>query len=129
MTRKSVFTLIAAALAAAILLAACGGSSHSEGSTEAGSTASSAQSSGEGGDAVSIRDFAYSPPNLTVSEGTTVTFTNQDSTEHTATGSGGAFDTGSIGKGQAKSVTLQKAGTFSYVCTFHPFMHGTVTVK
>lgn len=130
MTRKSILTLIAAAAGAAVLLAACGGSSGSGGSTAMSSSGNSTQSSsGGGGKAVSIKDFAYAPASLTVSTGTTVTFTNQDSTEHTATASGGAFDTGSIGKGQTKSVTLQRAGTFSYVCSFHPFMHGTITVK
>ena len=81
-----------------------------------------------GGAAVSIKNFAYAPPSLTMDKGSTVKFTNRDSTEHTATASG-AFDTGSIGEGQTKSVTLETPGTFSYVCTFHPFMHGTVTVK
>jgi plastocyanin len=109
--------LIVAACAAAVLLTACGGSSDSDGTT------------GGGGGAVSIRDFAYAPADLNVSEGSTVQFTNEDSTEHTATAPGGAFDTGPIGKGQTKSVTLEKPGTFSYVCSFHPFMHGTITVK
>ena len=78
---------------------------------------------------MSIKDFAYSPPDLTVSAGTMLKFTNQDSTNHTATASGGAFDTGTIGKGQSKAVTLAGARHLAYVCSFHPFMHGTITVK
>lgn len=128
MTRKSIAILITVAFAAA-LLAACGGSSNSSDSTTASTSAGSTQSSGGGGDSVSIKDFKYGPPSLSVNKGTMVTFTNQDSTEHTATASDGAFDTGSIGQGQEKSVTLEDAGTFSYVCTFHPFMRGTITVK
>jgi plastocyanin len=123
-------TLIAAACSAALVLGACGGSSGSDDSTQAASgTMGSTQASGGGSDAVSIKDFAYAPSSLTVSKGSTVKFSNGDTTEHTATASGGAFDTGSIGEGQTKSVTLDTPGTFSYVCTFHPFMHGTVTVK
>jgi len=122
--------LIVAACAAALLLGACGGSSGSEDSTQADNGAmSSTPPSGGGSDAVSIKNFAYEPPSLTVSKGTTVKFTNDDTTEHTATASGGGFDTGSIAAGKAKSVTLDSSGTFSYVCTFHPFMHGTITVK
>jgi plastocyanin len=123
-------TLIAAACSAALALGACGGSSGSDASTQAaaGDTMGSTQASG-GGDAVSIKDFAYAPPSLTVSKGTTVSFTNDDTTEHTATASGGGFDTGSIGPGKTKSVTLDSSGTFDYVCTFHPFMHGTITVR
>jgi plastocyanin len=120
MTRKEVSTLVAVAVGAAVLLAACGGSGQSSGS---------GQSAGGGARAVSIKDFAYAPPSMTVGKGTSVVFMNEDTTEHTATADGGAFDTGSIGKGQTKTVTLQETGTFSYVCTFHPFMHGTITVK
>jgi plastocyanin len=89
----------------------------------------STQATEGGGDAVGIKNFAYAPPSLTVSKGTAVKFTNEDTTEHTATASGGGFDTGSIAAGKTKSVTLDSSGTFNYVCTFHPFMHGTITVK
>jgi hypothetical protein len=44
-----------------------------------------------------------------------------------ATGSG--FDTGTLQKGQSGSHTFSQAGSFPYVCTIHPFMHGTITVK
>jgi plastocyanin len=118
--RRSRLGLIAAACAAALLLGACGGSSDSGGSTQA---------NGGGGHAVSIKNFAYAPPDLSVSKGSTVSFTNEDMTEHTATAAGGGFDTGSIAAGKTKAVTLDDSGTFSYVCTFHPFMHGTITVK
>ena len=123
--RKSISMLIAA-VGAILLLVACGGSSGSGPSADnsPGSSHSSA-----GGAAVSIKNFAYAPANLTVSQGTTIVFSNEDSTEHTATASGGAFDTGSISQGQSKTVTLETAGSFSYVCSFHPFMHGTITVR
>jgi plastocyanin len=117
--------------AACLFLAACGGGG---GDSSASSQATSVQSTGaagtSSGDSVSIKDFAYSPPALTVAKGTAVTFTNQDSTNHTATSTGqDAFDTGTIGHGQTKSVTLETPGTFSYVCSFHPFMHGSITVR
>lgn len=124
--RTQILTPVAVVISA-ILLGSCGGSSASESarSMAMGST----RSSGGGGAAVSIKDFAYSPAKLTVAKGTTIVFGNEDSTDHTATASNGAFDTGSIGKGQTKTVTLRAAGTFSYVCSFHPFMHGTITVR
>jgi plastocyanin len=129
MTRKSTFILIAATCAA-ILLAACGGSSDSSSSsTSEPVTSMGSSGSSGGGDAVAIKNFAYAPVDLTVSKGSTVKFSNQDSTEHTATASGGGFDTGTIREGQTKPVTLNTAGTFAYVCSFHPFMHGTITVK
>ena len=39
------------------------------------------------------------------------------------------FDTGTIAPGKTKSVTLDKAGTFTFFCSFHPFMKGTITVE
>jgi plastocyanin len=114
MTRKSTAMLITAATVCAVLLSACG----------SGDTSMSASAN-----AVTIKNFAYAPANITVSKGTRVTLTNDDSTEHTATANGGGFDTGSISKGQSKTVSLDTPGTFPYVCTFHPFMHGTITVR
>jgi len=67
---------------------------------------------------------------VTVAPGTTVAFTNKDTTEHTATADNGTtFDTGAIQHDQTKMVTLTKAGTFAYHCSFHPFMTGTIIVK
>ena len=71
---------------------------------------------------------------MIVAVGAKITFTNQDDAPHTATSGAspnadGVFDSGTLKKGQSKSVKLAKAGTFSYYCAFHPFMKGTVTVK
>ena len=79
---------------------------------------------------MTIADFAFAPPGLTVAKGTTVEFTNEDETSHTATAKGsGAFDTGTIKPGKSAEVTLEKTGTFAYYCAFHPFMKGTITVE
>ena len=105
-------------------LAGCGGGGGADTATEA------AQGAGAGtGDAVEIVDFAYKPADLTVAKGTTVEFTNEDSTAHTATAKGGAFDSGAIQPGKSSKVTLDQNGTFTYSCSFHPFMKGTITVE
>jgi len=109
-------------LVVALAIAGCGGG----GSTTSESTTSSAS----GREAVTIADFTYEPAQLTVPAGTTVEFTNEDSTPHTATSKeSGAFETGSIDKGQTAKVTLEKPGTYAYFCAFHPFMKGTITVE
>jgi plastocyanin len=101
---------------------ACGGGDSS------GSTAAAPSSTAKS--AVAIKGFEYAPPSLTVAKGATVEFTNADSTSHTATSkSSGAFDTGTIGQGQSKTVTLSEPGTYAYFCSFHPFMQGTITVE
>lgn len=82
------------------------------------------------GNAVSIMGFAFSPASLTVKAGTTVTWTNKDSDAHTVTsqGSGGPLASAALSTGQSYSFTFTKPGTYSYLCTIHPFMTATVTV-
>jgi plastocyanin len=72
---------------------------------------------------------AYAPNPITVAAGTTVTWTNTDSTAHTATSDNGAFDSGTIGAGGNFSFTFQTRGTFPYHCTFHRGMVGSVVVQ
>lgn len=82
------------------------------------------------GDAVAIQNFAFAPAALVVKAGTTVTWTNKDTDDHTVTsqGSGGPLQSSPLGTGQSYSYTFTKPGTYSYYCTIHPFMTATVTV-
>ena len=75
---------------------------------------------------VTIKDFAFSPRTITVNVGESVTWSNAGPSAHSATGSG--FDTGTFAKGGSRSETFTETGTFSYICTPHPFMKGTVRV-
>jgi plastocyanin len=77
---------------------------------------------------VTITDFKYAPKTISVSVGTTVTWTNEGPTAHTATADDGTFDTGNLVKGASGSYQFDKAGTYEYHCTPHPFMKATVTV-
>jgi plastocyanin len=76
---------------------------------------------------VAIADFSFAPATITISQGDTVTWTNNGPTPHSATG--GSFDTGIFPAGQSRSHTFNEAGTFSYICTPHPQMKGTVVVQ
>jgi plastocyanin len=76
---------------------------------------------------VTIANFAFSPSSLTVSRGTTVTWTNNDSAPHDVRG--GPLHSPTLNHGASYSYTFKSAGRFSYICTFHPSMHGTVTVR
>lgn len=78
---------------------------------------------------VEIKNFAFGPKTLTVKKGTEVTFANQDSVKHSATSDDGSFDTGLLAKGESGSVTFDKAGTFTYHCTPHPYMKATIVVE
>jgi plastocyanin len=81
------------------------------------------------GTAIDIADFAFSPAELTVSVGDTVTWTNQDSAPHTVTSDDGAFDSGRMDQGDTFEFTFEEAGTFTYHCDFHPNMVATITVE
>jgi plastocyanin len=71
---------------------------------------------------------SYNPNPVEVKVGETVTWINDDSGRHTATSTDGTFDSGIMGKGQSFSYTFDKAGEYSYFCTLHPNMVGTVVV-
>ena len=75
-----------------------------------------------------IVDFKFTPATLTVHVGDTVTWTNTGQQPHTATANDHSFDTGVLNKGASGSHTFTQAGSFSYFCTIHPFMHGTIVV-
>jgi plastocyanin len=82
-----------------------------------------------GGDAVSIQNFAFVPPNLSVASGTTVTWTNTDDVQHTVSADDGhTFDSSAFGQGQTFQFTAGAPGTYTYTCRIHPFMHATLTV-
>lgn len=86
-----------------------------------------AGSAAEASATVGIADFAFVPADVHVAVGGTVTWTNNDKQQHTATGAG-EFDAGAIQPGDSATVTFDTAGSFPYVCSFHPFMAGTITV-
>ncbi len=82
-----------------------------------------------GGNTVSIQGFAFSPNSLTVSVGDTVVWTNRDSTPHTVTSDGGAWDSGSLGQNQTYTRVFATAGNIHYHCSFHPSMTATIVVQ
>lgn len=75
---------------------------------------------------INIQNMAFSPSSLTIKAGDTVVWTNSESISHTATGS--TFDSGTLSKGGSFSFTFTQAGTFSYICSFHPGMSGQIIV-
>jgi LPXTG-motif cell wall-anchored protein len=78
---------------------------------------------------VTISDYRFTPATVTVVVGDTVTWTNDGPSAHSATATGGSFDTGIFPAGASRSATFDEAGTFAYICTPHPNMEGTVVVE
>jgi plastocyanin len=81
------------------------------------------------GNQVTIDGFAFAPATLTVSAGTTVTWINRDEEPHTVAASDGSFHSPGMGTGASFTHTFSTAGTFDYLCSIHPMMHGTVVVR
>jgi len=79
--------------------------------------------------AITIKNFAFSPTPIQVTAGTTITITNADSAVHTATADRGGFDTGHIEGGGHATVTIGAPGTYAYHCDIHPDMKGSVVVS
>jgi plastocyanin len=77
---------------------------------------------------VVIEGVKFAPESLTVNRGDTIVWVNKDPFPHTVTAKG-AFDSHDIAAGKSWKHTARKAGEFAYVCTLHPNMKGTLTVK
>jgi plastocyanin len=77
---------------------------------------------------VTMGDLFFSPSSVSVAVGDTVTWHNTGQAPHNATADDGSFNTPTLNNGQSASHTFTQAGTFSYTCTIHPNMKGTVRV-
>jgi plastocyanin len=115
-----VAVLAMAAVLAAGVLSACGGTQKS------------------GTVTVTIKDLRFNPGTLTVTEGTTVRWLNEDTTAHTSTSADysadattqpeGAWNSKVMNPGDSWEHTFDKAGKYDYACAIHPYLKGTIEV-
>jgi plastocyanin len=135
MTRT--FALICSVLALTLVAAGCGSDTKSSSSSGGGGTKTKTQAKPKGGAkgaSVSLKNIQFSPKTLSVAKGATVTWTNDDSVNHDVTKTGGpgpkfSSGSGNMAQGDTYKQTLTTPGTIQYVCTVHPGMAGTITVK
>jgi plastocyanin len=79
---------------------------------------------------VRIENLAFSPANIVIDVGTTITWTNYDGVAHTVTSDdGGPMNSEMLGQGKTFSYTFDQPETYAYHCTPHPNMRGLVTVR
>jgi plastocyanin len=78
---------------------------------------------------ISTAGRAFTPATLEIAVGDTVTWINNDDTEHTATAFDGTFDSGELAEGASFSFTFDTPGEFGYRCLFHSEMQGTIVVR
>lgn len=129
-TASRVISGLIAAIAVLLVVVACGSSS----STTAGGSSTTAGSGGANAasapNTIMIKDFAFSPPEVTVSPGAKVMVLNQDTATHTVTANDKAFDTGNVAPSQTGEFTAPSTpGSYPFRCTPHPYMTGTLIVK
>ncbi|MBI4407367.1 MAG: cupredoxin family copper-binding protein [Candidatus Kerfeldbacteria bacterium] len=77
---------------------------------------------------VAMEDFAFSPDEITIHVGDSITFTNNGSTTHNVSEVNFVFNTGPLSPGESATITFINVGSFDYLCAFHPSMTGTVVV-
>lgn len=83
---------------------------------------------------VLIMHYSFVPDIITISKGTTLTWTNMDPVIHTVESGNHdqpteLFDSGPLDQGQSFSYTFTEPGVYVYHCDPHPYMLGTVIVQ
>ena len=121
------YPLLAGAALVLILASGCGSSMTNPSPTPSPITSGSTVSIVSG--ATTRGSSAYSPNPINVSAGATVTWTNNDTVTHTSTSDNGQWNSGNIAPQASFSRMFPTAGTFTYHCSLHPGMVGTVTVQ
>ena len=115
---------ICAALAAFSLAMACAAALLHTGRTAAAAASAAPP-------AVSIVHYSFQPGTLTVAKGSTVIWVNKDDDVHTIKGTDGpeAFGSPALDSGNRFGFTFHRAGTYHYICSVHPYMHGVIVVR
>jgi plastocyanin len=77
---------------------------------------------------VTISNFTFDPPVLTVKAGTTVTWVNADDIPHVVSEKDGKFRSSALDTDDTFSQAFPAAGTIEYFCAIHPHMTGKIVV-
>ena len=79
---------------------------------------------------INIKSYAFSPVELKIKKGDTVTWTNNDAVSHTVTSdSGSELNSDALPQGESYSHTFNAQGTYEYHCKPHPFMKAKIIVE
>ena len=76
---------------------------------------------------ITIANFSFSPAQITINSGDSIKWVNQDSVAHQIKSD--TFASQSLNNGDSFEYKFQNAGTYEYICSIHPSMKGTITVK
>jgi amicyanin len=127
--------LAAVTAASTVALAACGASAAGTTASPTPAAPSATNGPANSGTAtpsttadVGIVNFKFTPTAVTVKVGTTVVWTNKDSIAHSVNFTTGGINSNVLNQNEQFRFTFTTPGTYDYICSIHPFMHGSVTV-
>lgn len=106
---------------ATILVAILAGKQTTVSATPAAPSAAGAE--------VKIDNFSFTPATLTVPVGTQITWTNRDDIPHTVVTDDNTVKSKALDTDEKFTYTFTKPGTYSYFCSIHPKMKGTIVVQ
>ena len=78
---------------------------------------------------VTMKNFDFAPMDITVTPGTVVTWKNLDGEPHTIASADGLFRSPALDQNDTYQFKFDKPGVYKYICSIHPKMRATVTVK
>lgn len=78
---------------------------------------------------VVMKNFDFSPMDITVPVGGTVTWKNMDGEPHTVASADGTFHSPALDQNDTYQFKFDKPGVYKYICSIHPKMRATITVK
>jgi plastocyanin len=130
--KTAIVIIIAAIIIIGGALALTHKSNNSNGTNTTTSSNAQTQSNVPATGTINIFNMLFTPSQISIRKGGTVTWTNNDKTTHTVvddlTNVGGP-NSGNIAPGESYSFTFNKTGSFQYHCRIHPSMRGTIVVK
>jgi plastocyanin len=78
---------------------------------------------------IAIDNFSFTPREITVASGTTITWVNRDDVPHTVVSTDKRFKSNAMDTDNQFSFTFTDAGAYTYFCSVHPIMVGKIVVK
>jgi plastocyanin len=85
---------------------------------------------GVSGNRIEIKDFAFNPQTITVKSGEKITWINRDEEPHTVVSVEKQFKKSTaLDTDQEFTITAGAPGTYTYFCSVHPKMTGTIVIE
>jgi|WetSurSiteA1Bulk_404760.scaffolds.fasta_scaffold13787_3 plastocyanin len=126
--RSIITMMVILVLAAACTPAAQTNTNSDSSTTPSGGSEPAAGTTFEGTATIEMKNFSFSPEIATVKIGTEVTWINMDGASHNVTADDNSFTSQQLSQNDSFKFVFNQPGTYTYTCTTHPSMKGTIIV-